>query len=391
MLFVKVLATVVLVLVSVVLAAAREARAGRLDSAWRLPVGGLSGSLQNPCWAPSGDRLALSQFSGRYNTGASVVRVVSMAGGRLRATVSPVGAQSVNLPGSCWTASGDLIAFSSDVDGVDRVYVAPAAGGPARVATPRNLVAFEPSFAPGGRWISFQRVLAGRSEIWKVRVDGSGLRQLTAGHDDREPNWSPSGDRIVFQRHSGGQADLWTIDPSGGHARNLTRTPQLEETDASWSPDGRYLVFSSSGDGVDVASLFTIRTSGGSRRRLTRTRGIYDGAPSWSPDGRWIAFESTRGDPDRSRGATIWLIRAPTGFRSAPRAAGLPVTDAHALGELTLRAAADYVRAFAEAFTAERLPIYRHLVVARSALESCVISWWLSEPGIARDERVKPV
>jgi hypothetical protein len=66
-----------------------------------------------------------------------------------------------------------------------------------------------------------------------------------------------------------------------------------------------------------------------------------------------------------------------------------PITDAHALGELTLRAAADYVRTFAEAFTAERLPIYGHLVLARSALESCVISWWLSEPGIARDERVK--
>jgi TolB protein len=234
-----------------------------------------------------------------------------------------VGAQSVNLPGSCWTASGDLVVFSSDVDGVDRVYVAPAAGGAARVVTPRRLVAFEPSFAPGGRRIAFQRSVAGRSEIWKVRVDGTGLRRLTVGHDDREPNWSPSGDRIVFQRHTRGQADLWTIDPGGGHARNLTRTPGLEETDASWSPDGRFLVFSSDGDGVDIASLFTIRASGGRRRRLTRTHGIYDGAPSWSPDGRWIAFESTSSDPDRSRGATIWLIRAGTSASSTASKVGV--------------------------------------------------------------------
>lgn len=66
-----------------------------------------------------------------------------------------------------------------------------------------------------------------------------------------------------------------------------------------------------------------------------------------------------------------------------------PISDTHALGELTLRATADYVRTFAEAFTAERPPIYGHLVVARSALESSVVCWWLSEPGIARDERVK--
>jgi hypothetical protein len=66
-----------------------------------------------------------------------------------------------------------------------------------------------------------------------------------------------------------------------------------------------------------------------------------------------------------------------------------PITDTHALGEMTLRAAADYVRSFAEAFTAQRPPIYGHLVLTRSALESSVVSWWLSEPGISREERIK--
>jgi hypothetical protein len=61
----------------------------------------------------------------------------------------------------------------------------------------------------------------------------------------------------------------------------------------------------------------------------------------------------------------------------------------HALGDLTLRAACDYVRAFAEVFTAPRIPFYGHLVAARAALESSVIASWLSELAIARDERVK--
>ena len=66
-----------------------------------------------------------------------------------------------------------------------------------------------------------------------------------------------------------------------------------------------------------------------------------------------------------------------------------PITDTHGLGGLTLHAAADYVRTFAESFSTESVPTYGHLVVAWSALESSVVSWWLSEPGIARDERVK--
>lgn len=66
-----------------------------------------------------------------------------------------------------------------------------------------------------------------------------------------------------------------------------------------------------------------------------------------------------------------------------------PITDTHGLGGLTLHAASDYVRTFAESFSTESVPTYGHLGVARAALESSVVSWWLSEAGIARDDRVK--
>ena len=66
-----------------------------------------------------------------------------------------------------------------------------------------------------------------------------------------------------------------------------------------------------------------------------------------------------------------------------------PITETHMLGGLTLQAAGDYVRTFAESFSTESIPMYGHLVVAGSALESSVVSWWLSEADIARDERVK--
>jgi hypothetical protein len=66
-----------------------------------------------------------------------------------------------------------------------------------------------------------------------------------------------------------------------------------------------------------------------------------------------------------------------------------PITLTHSLGGLTLTAATDYVRSFAAPFTTERMPLYGHLVEARAALESATVCWWLNEPGVARDERVK--
>jgi hypothetical protein len=66
-----------------------------------------------------------------------------------------------------------------------------------------------------------------------------------------------------------------------------------------------------------------------------------------------------------------------------------PATDSHNLGALSLRAASDYVRTFAAAFDTDKAPLYGHLVLARSALEACVVTSWLSEVGITSLERIK--
>jgi hypothetical protein len=66
-----------------------------------------------------------------------------------------------------------------------------------------------------------------------------------------------------------------------------------------------------------------------------------------------------------------------------------PIMNTHAMGGLTVTAANDYVRAFAEVLAAEKPPLYGHLVLARAALEASVVCAWLNEDGVARDERVK--
>jgi hypothetical protein len=67
-----------------------------------------------------------------------------------------------------------------------------------------------------------------------------------------------------------------------------------------------------------------------------------------------------------------------------------PISETHTFGEMTLRAASDYARTFADALgVGDRGPVYGHLVLVRAALEACVVSWWLNEPGIDPAERIK--
>ena len=183
------------------------AGAARSDGAERIPVTGVRGSLQNPCWSPTGDRLVLTQWTRGYNAGPANVQLVRATGGRPIARLSGTGADSVNMPGTCWNAATDRIAYSADVSGPDSVFlVGPDGSGRERVVQRRRHVTIEPTISPRGDWIVFESSVfdaEGAGSIWKVRSDGTGLTRLTRGEDDRQPNWSPSGDRIVFQRLRG--------------------------------------------------------------------------------------------------------------------------------------------------------------------------------------------
>ena len=56
---------------------------------------------------------------------------------------------------------------------------------------------------------------------------------------------------------------------------------------------------------------------------------------------------------------------------------------------MSLFAATDYAMTFASCISADPVPVYGHLVVARSCLEASVVAQWLNEPAIAPDERVR--
>ncbi len=104
--------------------------------------------------------------------------------------------------------------------------------------------------------------------------------------DDSDLSWSPDGRQVLFTSVRDGNYEVYIANADGQQAQNLTHSPGYDGQPA-WSPDSRTIAFSSERNGnVDI---YLMDATGGNLRQLTTDRG-YDEWPAWSPDGRTIAF-----------------------------------------------------------------------------------------------------
>ena len=168
----------------------------------------------------------------------------------------------------------------------------------------------EAYFSADGRSLIFQSSRDGRrcDQQYVMRDDGSGLRRVSTGTGKTTCGYFFAGDRkILFaSTHHADTAcpprpdpsrgyvwgldpfDIYTADRDGGNLRRLTHYG-VYTAEATVSPDGRTIVFTSLKDG-DL-ELYTMGVDGSNVRRLTTTPG-YDGGAFFSPDGTKIVYRA---------------------------------------------------------------------------------------------------
>ena len=184
-----------------------------------------------PAWSPDGSRLAYQSD----RNGQSDIYVCAVDGsGETRLTP-----MEGNHEAPHWAPDGSGFVFDSDLDVAEAVhasinlYLMGADG-----ANPRRLLANAewPVFSPDGDAIAFISRRTGFWQVFLVRKDGSGLRQLTRGtYDARYPAWSPDGQWIAFAGNQGGRWEIYAIATAGGDPIRLTASA-ADSTYPSWGP-----------------------------------------------------------------------------------------------------------------------------------------------------------
>jgi TolB protein len=160
-------------------------------------------------------------------------------------------------------------------------------------------------------------------DIYTANADGSQLRRLTHyGVYTAEATVSPDGRTIVFTSLKDGDLDIYTMNVDGTNVRRLTNAPGYDGG-PFFSPDGRLIVYrawhptdSALAQYRDLLAqrlvrpnrmeLWVMNADGSDQRQITQLGGA-NFAPFFAPDGRRIIFSSNHKNP-RSRNFDLYLV-----------------------------------------------------------------------------------
>jgi TolB protein len=192
------------------------------------------------------------------------------------------------------------------------LFVCAADGSQERRLTERNEPEYDAVWSPDGARLAFSfdktAPNQGDIEVYTVTSDGKNLQPVAKSEGklshEEWPAWSPDGKWIAYTSTRDDNQELYLAGPDGSEKRRLTNDPALD-AHPSWSPDNRRIAFAT--DRWGDLELAVLDVDSGQVTRLTESPGL-DDYPAWSPDGRSIAFTS-----NRDRNLEIYTIDADGG------------------------------------------------------------------------------
>lgn len=256
------------------------------------------GSDTRPRWSPDGDSIAFISTRG----GKSQVWIIPVRGGEARQLTS----LSTEADGVTWARKGDALLFTSDVypgcadDACNKQRLEEAEKSKVKARVIDELL-----FRHWNEWRDGKY-----THLFTVSAKGGTPIDLTPGAVD-SPTWflgapdgydiSPDGSEACFSSNrSGGSRvawstnnDLFLVSTKGGEARNITKDNPGSDSSPQYSPDGRYIAYTSQArDGYesDLIRLRVYDRQTGIIKDLTTGFDQWVSNFAWAPDSDTIYF-----------------------------------------------------------------------------------------------------
>ena len=226
--------------------------------------------LMSPRWSRDGAKIVYSAEKNRQ-WGIYVLNFSSLKADKVFFS------QGTNIAGD-FTPDGEEVIFSSSKEGTPDLYSMNLKNSTQKKLTSSYGINVSPAVSPDSGTIAFVSDRGGSPQIYTMRKDGSDVKRITfEGSYNTSPCWSPRGDKIIFAGRRGTN-QIFMVNPDGSGLTQLTTQGNNEEP--SFSPDGRYIAFSSDRDGGK--GIYIMRANGENQKRIT-PRNLRAYAPRWSP------------------------------------------------------------------------------------------------------------
>lgn len=226
----------------------------------------------SPHWSKSGDKLAYSsERNGQW--GVYLLDFTKMTEKKLFAS------RGLNITGNFFPDENEIV-FASSKDETYGFYLLRISDLWIKRITTSRWIEVSPYVSPDGSSIAFVSDKGGTPQIYIMDKKGYSSKRLTfEGSYNTSPNWSPLGDRIAFVGRASGAHQIFTIKTDGTELTQLTFIGNNE--DPSFSPDGRFIIFTS--DRYSTSSIYIMRANGESQKRITPVQ-LKAFGPKWSPN-----------------------------------------------------------------------------------------------------------